>query len=95
VIPARDSVESEPGYVVLEIVDSRWYENPKSKFPHPFVQYLVAWEEYEPEESSWEPFEMLDSTAMQTLVNFHHWYPSKPGDHRVVETSVREKKGRR
>jgi len=39
-IPAPDIVESEPSYVVVEVVDSQWYENPKAKFSHSFVQYL-------------------------------------------------------
>jgi len=41
-IPAPDIVDSEPSYVVAEVVDRRWHGNPKSKFPHHFVQYLVA-----------------------------------------------------
>jgi len=41
-MPAPDIVDSEPSYVVAEVVDSRWYGNPKSKFPHRFMQYLVA-----------------------------------------------------
>jgi len=77
-MPAPDIVDIKPSYVVAEVIDSRWYENPKSKFPHHFVQYLVAWEGYGPEENCWELFEMLEGTAMQTLVNFHHRYPSKP-----------------
>jgi len=65
VIPTPDIVDNEPSYVVAEVVDSRWYGNPKSKFPHGFVQYMVAWEGYGPEENSWEPCEMLEDTAMQ------------------------------
>jgi len=33
-IPAPDIVYSEPSYIVKEVVDSRWYGNPKAKFPH-------------------------------------------------------------
>jgi len=88
-MPARDIVHSEPSYVVPEVVDSRWYGNPKSKFPHPFVYYLVAWKGYGPEENSRELFEMLEGTAMQTLVNFHDRYPWKPRDHRVVDMPMR------
>jgi len=76
-MPAPDIVDSEPSYVVAEVVDSRWYGNPKTKFPHSFVQYLVAWDGYGPEENSWKPFEMLEGTAMQALVNLHDRYPSK------------------
>jgi len=52
IIPTPDIVDNEPSYVVAEVVDSRWYGNPKSKFPHRFVQYMVAWEGYGPEENS-------------------------------------------
>jgi len=88
-IPAPGMVNSEPSYVVSEVIDSRRYANPKSKLPHRFVQYLTAWEGYGPEENSWEPFVMLESTAMQTLVNLHQRYPSKPRDHRVVDAPMR------
>jgi len=92
---APDIVDSEPSYVVAEVVDSRWYGNPKSKFPHGFVQYLVAWDGYGPEENSWEPFEMLEGTGMQVLVNFHDRYPSKPRDHRVIDVPMQGKKRQR
>jgi len=36
-IPTPDIVDNEPSYVVSEIVDSRWYGNPKKTFPHRFV----------------------------------------------------------
>jgi len=32
-----DIVDNEPSYVVSEIVDSRWYGNPKKTFPYRFV----------------------------------------------------------
>ena len=44
IIPTPDIVDNEPSYVVGEVVDSRWYGNPKSMFPPRFVQYMVAWE---------------------------------------------------
>jgi len=94
-MPAPDIVDSEPSYVVAEVVDSRWYGNPKSRFRHRFVQYLVAWDRYGPEENSWEPFEMLEGTAMQALVNFHNRYPSKPRGHRVIDVPMSGKKRRR
>ena len=94
-VPAPDIVDSEPSYVVSEVVDSRWYGNPKSKFPHRFVQYLVAWEGYGPEENSWEPLEMLEGTAVRALVDFHERYPLKPRDHRVVDEPKRGNKRRR
>jgi len=95
IIPTPDIVDNEPSYVVAEVVDSRWYGNPKSKFPHRFVQYMVAWEGYGPEENSWEPFEMLEDTAMQALQQFHERYPSKPEDHRLIENPNRGTKRRR
>jgi len=94
-MPVPDIVDSEPSYVVAEVVDSRWYGNLKSKFAHGLVQYLVAWDRYGPEENSWEPLKMLEGTAMQALVNFHDRYPSKPRDHRVIEVPMRGKKRRR
>jgi len=94
VIPAPDIVYSEPSYVVTEVVDSRWYGNPKSKSPHRFVQYLVAGEGYVQEENSGEQFETLEGTAMQALVNFHDRYTSKPRDHRVIDAPMRGKKRR-
>ena len=32
-----------------------------------FVQYMVAWEGYGAGENSWEPFEMLEDTAIEGL----------------------------
>jgi len=84
-IPTPEMVDKEPSYVVEEAVDSRWYRNHKSKFQHSFVQYMVAWEGYCPEDNSWELFEMLEDTAMQALHEFHDRYPSKPKDHRVID----------
>jgi len=94
-MPAPDIVDSEPSYVVVEVVDSRWYGNPKSKFRYRVVQYLVVWDRYGTEENSWEPFEMLEGTAMQALVNFHDRYTSKPRDHRVIDVPMSGKKRRR
>jgi len=48
-IPTPDILDNEPSYVVSEIVDSRWYGNPKKTFPYRFVQYMVVWEKYGPE----------------------------------------------
>jgi len=52
IIPTPDIVDNEPSWVVAEMVDTRWYGNPKSKFPHRFVQYRIAWEGCGPEENS-------------------------------------------
>jgi len=56
---------------------------------------MVAWEGYGPEENSWEPFEMLEDTAMQALQQFHERYPSKPKDHRVIDNPNHGTKRRR
>ena len=80
IIPTPDIVDNEPSYVVAEVVDSRWCANPKSKFPYRFVQYMVAWEGYGPEDNSWKPFEMLEDSARQALKQFHERYPPKPKD---------------
>jgi len=95
IIPTPDIVDDEPSYVVAEVVDSRWYGNPKPKFPHRFVQYMVVWEGYGPEENSWEPFEMLEDTARQTLQQFQEKYRSKPKDHRVIDNPNHGTKRRR
>jgi len=87
-------VDNKPSYVVVEVVDSRWYRNPKSKFPHSFVQYMVAWEGYGPEENSWELFEMLKDIAMQVLQQLHERYLSKPRDHRIIDNPNRGNKRR-
>jgi len=50
---------------------------------------------YGPEENSWEPFEMLEDTAMQALQQFHERYPSKPNDYRVIDNPNRGTKRRR
>ena len=91
-IPVPDIVEEQPSYVVAEVVDSRWYGNARSKFPKWFVQYLVSWEGYGPEENSWEPDAMLEGTAFQVWLDFHKRYPFKPRDHRVKDEPSRGNK---
>jgi len=80
-----DRVDNEPSYVVSEIVDSRWYGNPKKKSPHRFAQYIVAWQGYSREEHSWEPFEMLEDTAMKALQQFEERYLSEARDPRGID----------
>jgi len=89
IIQTPDIVDKEPGYVVAEVVDSQWYGNPRSKVSHHFVHYMVGWEGYCPEENSWEPFEMLEDSAMQVMQQFHERYLSKPKDHRVIDNPKR------
>jgi len=95
VIPTPDIVDNEPSYVVAEVVDSRWDGNPKSKFPHYFVQYMIAGEGYGPEENSWERFEMVQDTTMQALQQCHERYLSKPKDHKVIDNPNRGTKRQR
>jgi hypothetical protein len=83
-VPLPDIIEDEPSYVVKEIVDSRWYGPTKAKFPKRFVQYMVVWEGYGPENNSWEPYESLQDTAESALKAFHRRYPNKPRDHRYT-----------
>jgi len=89
IIPTPDVVDNEPSYVVAEVVDRGWYGNPKSKFPHWFVQYMVAWEGYGPEGNSWNQCEIVENSAMQALQGFHERYLSKPTDNRVIYNAKR------
>jgi len=52
IIPTHEIVDNGPSYVVAEVVDSQCDGNPKSKFRHRFVQYMIAWEGYSPEDNS-------------------------------------------
>jgi len=81
--PLPDIVDEEPSYVVDRIVDSRWYGPAKGKFPQRFVQYMVVWAGYGPEENSWEPYEALEGTAEKALQEYHAKYLRRPRDHRV------------
>ena len=93
--PVPDIVDNELSYVIAGILDSRWYGGVRQKFPQRFVQYLVSWEGYGPEENSWEPFEVLEGTGEEALRDFHQSYPTKPRDHRVtVGTEGRNKRKR-
>jgi len=56
---------------------------------------MVSWEGNGPEENSWEPFEMLEDTAMHALQQFHERYPSKPRGQRVIDNANRRTKRRR
>ena len=64
IIPTPDMVDNKPSYDVVKVVDCRWYGNQKSKFPHRFVQYMVAGVGYGLEENSWTRFEILEDTIM-------------------------------
>jgi hypothetical protein len=81
--PLPDEVDDQPSYVVERIVDSRYYGPIKAKFPKRFVQYMVVWSGYGPEENSWEPYEVLQGTAEDALKEYHAKYPKHPRDHRV------------
>jgi hypothetical protein len=81
--PLPDEVDDQPSYVVERIVDSRYYGPATAKFPTRFVQYMVVWAGYGPEENSWEPYEVLQGTAEDALKEYHAEYPRRPRDHRV------------
>ena len=81
--PLPDEVDNQPSYVVERIVDSRYYGPTTAKFPNRFVQYMVVWAGYGPEENSWEPYEVLQGTAEDALKAYHAKYPRRPRDHRV------------
>ena len=81
--PMPDEVDDELSFVVEEIVDSRWYGPKGAKFPNRFVQYMVVWAGYGPEENSWEPYEVLEGTAEKAQQDYHSKYPRRPRDHRV------------
>ena len=78
-----DEVDDQPSYVVEEIVDSRWYGLNGAKFPKRFVQYMVVWAGYGPEENSWELYEVLEGTAEKALKDNHSKYSRSPRDPRI------------
>ena len=82
-LPMPDIVDDEPSFVVEEIVDSRRYGPKGVKFLKRFVQYMVVWAGYGPEENSWEPYEVQEGTAEKVLQDYHSKYPRRPRDHRV------------
>jgi hypothetical protein len=81
--PLPDEVEGELSFVVDRIVDSRWVGPARGKHPKRYVQYMVVWAGYGPEENSWEPYEVLQGTAEEALREYHKKYPKRPRDHRV------------
>ena len=82
-LPMPGEVEDEASFIVEEIIDSRWYGLKGAKFPKRFVQYMVVWASYGPDENSWEPYEVLEGTAEKALQGYHSKYPRRPRDHRV------------
>ena len=81
--PIPDEVDNQPSYVIERIVDSRYYGPTVAKFLNRFVQYMVVWAGYGPEENSWEQYEVLQGTAENALQEYHAKYPRRPRDHRV------------
>ena len=81
--PMPDEVDDKPSFVVEEIVDSGWHGLKGAKFPERFVQYMVVWAGYGPEENRWEPYEVLEGTAEKALQDYHSKYPRRPRDHQV------------
>jgi hypothetical protein len=76
--PEIEEIEGEENYVLREVVDSRVNRRKKK------VEYLVLWEGYEQEDATWEPWDHLQKSAEEALVDFHKRYPKKPRDARVV-----------
>ena len=81
--PMPDKVDNQPSFVVEDILDSHWYGPKGAKFPKRFVQYMVVWAGYGPEENSWEPYEVLEEQEEKVLQDEHSKYPRHPRDHRV------------
>jgi hypothetical protein len=75
--PPVEEIEGESNYIVESIGKSRLNKSRKR------VEYLVFWEGYPPEEATWEPFENLEDTAENLLVDFHLRYPKQARDSRV------------
>ena len=75
--PMPVEIEGEMNYVVELIGKSR--KNKRQKY----VEYLMFWERYLPEEATWEPGESLVGTAEEALQEFHERYPKQPRDSRV------------
>jgi hypothetical protein len=54
-----------------------------AKFPKRFVQYIVFWAGYGPEENTWEQYEVLQGTAEVVLKEYYDKYPRRLREHRV------------
>ena len=81
--PMPNEVDDELSFVVEVVVDSCWYGPKGAMFPKRFIQYMVVWAGYRPEENSWEPYEVLEGTAEKALQDYHSKYLRRPRDHRV------------
>jgi len=54
---------------------------------------MATLEGYGPEETSWEPFKILEDSAINASQQFYERYLSKSRDHRVIDNPNRVSKG--
>src|SRR5512146_1621162 len=77
-IPGRRSPTTPPvdiesnTYVVDRVLDS--------KIRNRSVVYLVSWEGYGPDESTWEPYDNLIGGSEEAVQEFHRLHPRKSRD---------------
>src|SRR5437588_7895171 len=81
-LPLSDEVDGSLSFVVEEIVDSYWYGQGRGNH---FVQYMVVWAGYGPEENSWEPYEVLQGTAEKALQEYYSKSARRSRDVRVKQ----------
>lgn len=79
--PPPEEVEGEKFWSVEAVVKSRWNGRRKR------VEYLVKWEGYPAEESTWEPWESLgdDEACVHLIREFHRNYPTQKREARLDE----------
>jgi hypothetical protein len=78
-----DEVDDQPSYMAEHIVDSWYYRATTAKFLKWFMHNIVVWAGYGPEENSWVPYKVLQSTAEDALKEYHAKYLRCLRDHLV------------